>query len=135
MRAAAVSRSARLALALLAVVATGGAAQAQEAIATAQNAPDGGAPPPYAESDTLRLSDHISREPEFLRPRGPCGGPVRTADGKLDHTPHGEVFAGIGTHGYREAGGVVCVPLNQSSAVTIAVDAGHIDGYGYGYHH
>jgi hypothetical protein len=130
MRRAAVSSLGHFTLALVALAGATQAALAQETIATAQNAPDGGAPPPYQQTDTLRLGDHVDREPEFLRPRNACGGPARTADGKLDHTPHGEVFAGVGTRGYREGGGVVCVPLNENSAVSIAVDAGHIDGYG-----
>jgi hypothetical protein len=105
-------------------------ALAQEAIATAAHGPDGGAPmaPP---SDRLLSLDDDNRDdgPGFLRPRGPCGGPAKTADGKTDKTPHGEVYAGIGTHGYREAGGAVCVPVGDHAAVSIAIDAGRMDGW------
>jgi hypothetical protein len=114
-------------------------ALAQEAISTAPNGADGGAPPAPASESTLRLSDHFARGPEFLGPRGPCGGAVKTddgktedgeaGDGKTDRAPHGEVWAGAGSRGYREAGGVVCVPLSDKTRVTIAVDTGQIDGW------
>lgn len=100
-----------------------------EAIPTAAGAPTGGAPEP-SYGGPLRLDDRFDTGPGFLRPAGPCGGPAKTADGKTDKTPHGEVWAGVGTRGYREAGGAVCVPLGENSALTIAVDAGHLDGYG-----
>jgi hypothetical protein len=104
--------------------------QEDEAIPTAAGAPTGGAPAaPYA--GPLRLDDRLDDGgPGFLRPTGPCGGPAKTADGKTDKTPHGEVWAGVGTRGYREAGGAVCVPLSDKSALTIAVDAGQINGWG-----
>jgi hypothetical protein len=105
-------------------------ALAQEAIPTAVGAPGDGAPP-APEDAPLRLSDRIDRGEEFLRPIGPCGGPALTRDGKPDKAPHGEVWAGIGTHGYRDIGGVVCAPLGDKGAVSIAVDAGRIDGWGY----
>jgi hypothetical protein len=110
------------------------AAPQDEAIPTAAGAPTGGAPEPSSEPSygarPLRLDDRLDTGPGFLRPAGPCGGPAKTADGKTDKTPHGEVWAGVGTRGYREAGGAVCVPLGENSALTIAVDAGHVDGYG-----
>jgi hypothetical protein len=103
------------------------AVRAQEAIPTA--AGDGA--PPVAESGPLRLSDRTDQGPDILRPLGPCGGPIRKEDGKLDKTPHGEVWAGIGTNGYREIGGAVCAPLGEHSAVSVAIDAGQINGWGY----
>ena len=106
-------------------------ASSQEAIATAARAPDGGAPVSPAASDRpLRIDDGVDDGPGFLRPRGPCGGPARTADGKTDKTPHGEVWAGVGTRGYRELGGAVCMPVGDHTAVSIAIDAGRIDGRG-----
>lgn len=104
-------------------------AMAQEAIATAARGSDGSVPATAA-ADTLRLNDHFDDGPGFLRPAGPCGGPRKTADGKTDKTPHGQVWAGVGTSGYREIGGVACMPLSDNAAVTIAVDAGHINGWG-----
>jgi hypothetical protein len=122
--------SIRLALLGLAFSLTACPVLAQEAIPTA---PRASASPltdaAGADSDTLRLSDHVDEGPGFLRPAGPCGGPAKTADGKADKSPHGEVWAGVGTRGYREIGGAVCVPVGDSSAVTIAVDTGQIDGW------
>ena len=104
---------------------------AQEAIATAPHATDGGAPAATPLSDTLRLDDSLDDGPGFLRPRGPCGGPARKPDGKTDKTPHGEVWAGVGTNGYREIGGVVCAPLGDNAAVTLGIDTGRVNGWRY----
>ena len=105
-----------------------GAAFAQEAIPTAGGAPID-APIP-ASTGPLRLPDHrIDNGDDILRSVGPCGAPPKP-DGTPDRSPHGEVFAGVGTHGYREGGGVVCLPIGDKAAVTLAVDAGRIDGRG-----
>lgn len=103
-------------------------AEAQEAIPTSVPWPDGGAPP-APETAPLRLSDRIDRGPDFMRPTGPCGGPARTADGKADKTPHGQVWAGVGSYGYRDIGGAVCVPLGDNAAMSLAVDAGRMNGW------
>lgn len=132
-------RSAPAALAILVLLAGWGArtAAAQEAIATGKGAPMGGAPTmtwPAGDDDedTLRLSDHVDGGPGFLRPRGPCGGPLTKPDGTPDKSPHGQVWAGVGTNGYREIGGVACVPLGQTGSATIAIDAGQMNGWGWG---
>jgi hypothetical protein len=121
------------ALLAMALAAAGGAAhaQTQEAIPTAAaGASDGGAPMAEPPGDgPMRLSDHTDRGPDVLRPAGPCGGPATKPDGTPDKSPHGEVWAGVGTHGYREGGGAVCVPL-KDGYVSVAVDAGSIDGWG-----
>jgi hypothetical protein len=39
-----------------------------------------------------------------------------------DKKPHGEVWAGAGTGGYREAGGVVTMPVGDCGQVTLAID-------------
>jgi hypothetical protein len=39
-----------------------------------------------------------------------------------DHKPHGEVWAGVGTGGYRELGGVVTQPIGDCGSVTLAID-------------
>ncbi|HET6970562.1 MAG TPA: hypothetical protein VFH92_05500 [Phenylobacterium sp.] len=44
------------------------------------------------------------------------------ADPASDGKPHGEVWAGVGTRGYREVGGVVTQPLGKCGSLTIAVD-------------
>jgi hypothetical protein len=47
-------------------------------------------------------------------PHGRC--PAR-----IDKRPHGEVWAGIGTGGYREVGGVVTQPIGDCATVTIGM--------------
>ena len=114
---------------VIAGVAMAGAAPAQEAIPTAGGSPTGGAPVPQS-SGPLRLPDHYADNGDnIVRSGSPCGAPPKP-DGTPDRAPHGEVFAGVGTHGYREGGGVVCVPLGDRAAVTVAVDAGRIDDRG-----
>jgi hypothetical protein len=51
--------------------------------------------------------------------------------GKMDKSPHGEVFAGAGSAGYREAGGQVCVPVGDHVAAHLAVDVGRFPYYGW----
>ena len=100
-------------------LALAGAVVAQEAIPTAAGSPTGGAPIP-ASSGPLRLADHRDfGGDDIVRPVGPCGAPPKP-DGAPDKSPHGEVFAGVGTHGYREGGGVVCLPIGDKAAVTVA---------------
>ena len=101
-------------------------ASAQETISTAAGAP---APAPAASAAPIVLSD--TRDEDDAGPLlvGPCGAVGQVRDGQVekpDKKPHGEVWAGVGTHGYREAGGVVCQPIGDHSAVTIAVDAAHL---------
>jgi len=105
-------------------------AGAQEVIATGVRAPMGGAPVVTAPGP-IAIQDHFDRGDDIVRAIGPCGAPARTVDGKLDKTPHGEVFAGVGTRGYREVGGVVCLPLGEHGAATIAVDVGQMNGRGW----
>ena len=101
---------------------------AQEAIPTATGSPTGGAP--VSESTgPIRLPNRIDTGDDIVRSVSPCGAPPK-ADGKPDRSPHGEVFAGVGTHGYREGGGVVCLPIGDKAAVTLAVDAGRIGDRG-----
>ncbi len=102
-------------------------AQAQETIATAADAPLGGAPTPEAPAS----ADAQRRLPggqEIARGVNACGAPPKD-DGSPDKSPHGEVFAGVGNHGYREAGGVACVPIGDHVSATIAVDVGRYPGW------
>ncbi|MEO8926815.1 MAG: hypothetical protein ABI306_06590 [Caulobacteraceae bacterium] len=107
-------------------------AMAQEAISTAANAPAAGAPAASANAAPIAIPDTIDEDDAGpLLPVGPCGAVGRIHDGKIekpDKKPHGAVWAGVGTSGYREAGGVVCQPIGDHSAVTIAVDTAHIGG-------
>lgn len=54
-------------------------------------------------------------------PPGRCAPPP-------DRNPHGEVWAGVGTRGYREGGGVVTVPVGDCGHLSIAVDKTEFDG-------
>ncbi|HEY2179386.1 MAG TPA: hypothetical protein VGH15_12465 [Caulobacteraceae bacterium] len=115
-----------LAAAVLVLIMSG-AVHAQEAIPTAANAADGGAPAAASNGGPITISnrrEHDDRGPVRI---GPCGGVSVSVDGsppKPDKTPHGEVWGAVGTHGYREAGGEVCIPLGDNGRVTLAVDAG-----------
>jgi hypothetical protein len=124
-------RKSKLAVGIAVVaLAAAGAVAAQEAIPTAANSPTGGAPTPISSAGPLRLSDHRDYGgDDIVRSVGPCGAPPKP-DGTPDKSPHGEVYAGVGTHGYREGGGVVCVPIGDKAAVTVAVDAGRIGDRG-----
>ena len=107
---------------------------AEEVISTAARQDDGGAPPTAA-NDTLKLSGYMDDAgPGFLRPPGPCGGPPPSSGVKGAKSPHGQVWAGVGTNGYREIGGAACVPLGDNAALNIAIDAGHVNGWsGWGH--
>jgi len=103
-------------------------ASAQEAIPTAVGAPGDGAPPTPEAEPFFRLSDHTDQGPDVLRPVGPCGAPAKP-DGTPDRSPHGEVWAGVGTGGYRDIGGAVCTPIGDYGALSVAVDAGRANGW------
>jgi hypothetical protein len=45
-----------------------------------------------------------------------------------DGKPHGEVWAGVGTGGYRNVGGVVTQPIGDCAQVTVAIDHSQFDG-------
>lgn len=115
--------SALIASVVAAACALAPAGFAQEAIATAKTAADGGAPTPPPAGPAL-LAPHLDGAEDIVRPPGPCGNFRDPDTGKVEKTPHGEVHAGVGTGGYREAGGTVCVPLSDSASATISVDAG-----------
>ena len=105
------------------------AAIAQEAIPTAAGAPAAPLPASAAGAPPITLPDTLDEDDAGPLPVGPCGAVGQVKDGQVqkpDRKPHGEVWAGVGTHGYREAGGVVCQPLGDHAAVTIAVDAAHL---------
>lgn len=110
-------------MALAAALLAGAAARAEEAIATAAGGPSAGAPA-AAPSPPITLPDRPGRGDEGPARIGPCGPTSAAGDAK----PHGEVWAGVGTHGYRDIGGVLCQPLGKDAALTIAVDRAQISG-------
>jgi hypothetical protein len=103
-----------------------GPSWAQEVIATATNAPP---PAPPANAAPLALGHHRDFSDEGPPLVGPCGAVGEVHDGvaeKPDKDPHGSVYAGVGTRGYREVGGAVCMPVGDRTAVSVAFDVGHI---------
>lgn len=102
----------------------GAPALAQEAIPTASDAPLGGAPtPPPGSPQSLGPRPSFDGADIVRGPLNGCGVPPKE-DGSPDKNVHGEVYAGVGNHGYREAGGTACIPIGDHSAATISVDAG-----------
>jgi hypothetical protein len=105
------------------------AAWADQPIATASP----GAPPPGAAPRPLDQDDQSpeaigawargvmadAAAPAAAGPPAAPGCVPAAPDGK----PHGEVWAGAGTHGYREAGGVVTQPLGGCGSLTIGVSS------------
>lgn len=106
------------ALAILALMIPFGA-DAQEAISTA-SAED---PPAAVSADEEDPGDWARRvlagKPAPPEPESP-GGPER-CQSATDGKPHGEVWVGAGTRGYREVGGVVTQPIGKCASVTIGV--------------
>jgi hypothetical protein len=74
-----------------------------------------------------------------IAPPPPSGSPLRAAPVEEaaakpprcqplpDHQPHGEVWGAVGTHGYREGGGVVTQPLGDCASVTLSIDESKFD--------
>ena len=110
-------------LALAAMLAMSASALAQEAIPTAAGAPENGAPIPASSPKPLTIDDTRDHFDDGPRPVNRCGVPAHD-DGTLDRRVHGEVFASVGTHNYREVGGAACIPLGDKGAAAIAIDVG-----------
>ena len=121
-------RALPIAFALSLIAASG--AGAQEVIPTAVGGPAGGAPMPQTSAGPIIISHDDERDDRGPARVGPCGG-VPDANGKMDKNPHGEVYGAVGNHGYRQYGGVVCVPVGDNVAVTIAVDRSQYKGRGW----
>jgi hypothetical protein len=149
-------RTALLSLAL-ALATVGGAAFAQEAIATRRA--DTPAPPAAAPvADLEAPSDNQTQAAEWARrvlarangelpptderavdlaeagitPQDARRGCVRNPD----RSPHGEVSVAVGSRGYREASGVVTQPIGDCGQITIGIGTSRGGGYygsPYGY--
>lgn len=123
-------------VALAAALLAPSAVRAQETIATG---PEGA--PPAAEAPTRPLAEDpqspeaIGRWARDVIAGRPAEDAQKVAEAKRgctppdDRKPHGEVWAGVGTGGYREVGGVVTQPIGQCGSVTIAVDKMENDNY------
>jgi hypothetical protein len=109
----------RLTIAALLLAAAAAPAWADGPVTTASSAQVGDpqpqtAPPPLPPDRSLAAQG----QPMGM---GPCGPERIKPNGKLDTAPHGEVEAGVGTHGYREVGGAICQPIGQNGAVSVSV--------------
>lgn len=56
------------------------------------------------------------------RTDAPADASRRGCEPPPDRKPHGEIWGGIGTHGYREGGAAVTAPLGDCGSATIIVD-------------
>jgi len=65
---------------------------------------------------------------EAAADKGPGKDPDKRCPQQGDGKPHGEVWAGVGTGGYRNVGGVVTQPLGDCAQVTVAIDRTQFDG-------
>lgn len=114
--------------ALAAALLAGSAALAEPPIRTAStDAPP--VPAPAAAPPAVIVPSSPDVEPVRPPMAAPDGlDPGATADAPRRCSPspdgkaHGEVWAGAGTGGYRQAGGVVTQPLGACGSVTVAVD-------------
>ena len=76
--------------------------------------------PPQPQTSAPPLPDHGDGAAPPRVGMGPCGPERVKSDGKLDTAPHGEIEAGVGTHGYRHLAGTICQPVGQNSAVQVS---------------
>ncbi|HEY8571914.1 hypothetical protein [Phenylobacterium sp.] len=118
----------------LAVLLLAAPALAQEAIATASAEPPPGAEaPPVAVREDPSSPEAIGRWAQGVlagapaessrtdaAPSGRCAPPA-------DRKPHGSVWAGIGSGGYRNIGVEVTEPVGDCGQVTIAIDKTEMD--------
>jgi hypothetical protein len=115
-----------------------GTAAAQEAIRTApEGAPPAGETAPAAAHSPLPPDedspDAIGRWARGVLAGEPAAEPMPKAPRGCvpaeDRRPHGQVWAGVGTGGYREVGGVVTQPLGTCGSVTIGAGKVESDGF------
>jgi hypothetical protein len=128
--------------AVLCLTLAGAPAFAQEAIRTG----DGGSPPVVSAPIVHAPVDGVGatqNDPQAIgawarqvlngaptEAEAGAAPPARCAGIEADGKPHGEVWAGIGTGGYRQAGGVVTQPLGACGSVTVMIDRTE-GGYGH----
>lgn len=119
---------------VLCLTLVGGPAFAQEAIRTG----DGGAPVMASASPGAAGAqpdpETIGAWAQGVLQGAPAEPDERTSrqcvTAKADDAPRGAVWAGIGNHGYRQAGGVVTQPLGGCGSVTVMIDRTE-GGYGH----
>jgi hypothetical protein len=120
-----------LAAVMLCVTAFADAAQADEGPITTSRAGD----PPSAQAPAAPIGPGLDPIPRAEAPgdwarRVMAGDPAPEevaqaqpgrCPARVDKRPHGQVWAGIGTGGYREVGGVVTQPIGDCATVTIGM--------------
>ena len=107
----------RLFLVAAALSLAAAAAWADGPVATTSSADQA---PPQPQAAAPPLPDHGDGQAPGRVAMGPCGPERVKPDGKLDTAPHGEIEAGVGTHGYRRLAGRICQPIGQNAAVEIS---------------
>ena len=93
---------------------------------------------PSAESGPISTAQQSTDQKiaAWLGDKAPASAPKTTSsrledpirdpgDGQGDRKIHGEIGAGVGSHGYRSAYGVATIPIGKTSSATVAVSAGH----------
>jgi len=132
---------------LLALVSQPGAALAQEVIAAG---PDGAPPVVDGGADSTALPNAVSADPDSSpeaigrwakdviagrptasaeAPESPPQKASSTCAQPADRKPHGQVWAEVGTGGYRRVGGVVTQPIGECASVTVAVEKAEGGGF------
>lgn len=93
-------------------------AAAEEAVATADRAASA---PAAIEASPLPDAAPAGADPEAPDARAHPRARSRGCEPPPDRKPHGEVWAGIGTGGYRSVGGVVTQPIGNCGSLTVGV--------------
>jgi hypothetical protein len=97
-------------------------AAASEPLATAgrtEGAPTGFGPDEVNLIPPLGAYRALPPGPDDASPNLPPNAGCNPA---ADRKPHGEVWAGVGTHGYRDVGTAMTAPLGKCGSVSIMVD-------------
>jgi len=107
---------------VIALLITSGAAAGGEPLTTA-GATQAAPPASAATEGAPPLSAAPARRADADAAPPPADGQPGCRDGEaVDHRPHGEVWGGVGTHGYRNVGAAAAAPVGKCSSVSIAVD-------------
>jgi hypothetical protein len=110
----------------LALLLPAASATAEEPVATARAEP--AAQPARADADAQAVGDW-AREVMAGEPAQDAKAQPACPTATSDRAPHGEVWGAVGSHGYREVGGVVTQPLGKCASVTLAVSRSEGGGW------
>jgi hypothetical protein len=120
----------------LALAMSAGLAFADDPVATAKNAPEGGAPTAAKPDTVARVGEDAQYQDADQEPEmrvGFCGPRPVDANGKPDAAVHGTAGVAVGTRGYRSYHVDACKPLGKDgkSGVAISVTQSQINGRRY----